>query len=534
MALMGGCFGSLASRLADKEAYPIIAEKQREALGHEMEGFNIDPVQSDLTREIIKGAGEADDQFSTSGLKLNLADALALALDNSRDFQTRKENLYLSALSLTEARHDFDPVFSGEIEATRSRTPSGTVVERLGEATSDFAITQLLPTGARITVGLGQSFSRFYSGTPRESTSGSLSASLTQPLLRGAGSTVVMENLTQAERDTIYGVRSFERYRTGFVIDQVSAYFRILQAIDEVDNERSSYERLIMARERAEALQEAEQMAGYEVDQARQDEISARERWLQSRTDYANDLDNYKLDLGLSTRLNIQPDPAELKKLREDGLVQVNVTMREAEDFALAHRYDYQTSLDEVEDAERAITIAENSLLPYLDFEADYGLDDSGHNAPLDFDGRSRTYSGGLSLELPLDLKGERNDYRRAEIAFNHAVRNADQLKNEIIQEVRLAYQDMEQASQSYLIQNQSLDLAERRVDNVRMLIAAGRDGVTMRDQLDAESDLRDAQNELTSVLVDYLTARLELYQAMESLQIDERGQWEEPKHENE
>ena len=40
--------------------------------------------------------------------------------------------------------------------------------------------------------------------------------SVTQPLLRGSGSRIVYEPLTQAERDLIYEVRSFERYRRSF------------------------------------------------------------------------------------------------------------------------------------------------------------------------------------------------------------------------------------------------------------------------------------------------------------------------------
>jgi len=46
-----------------------------------------------------------------------------------------------------------------------------------------------------------------------------LSATVTQPLLRGSDRKVVLENLTQAERDTLYQVRFFNRFRvslTGF------------------------------------------------------------------------------------------------------------------------------------------------------------------------------------------------------------------------------------------------------------------------------------------------------------------------------
>ena len=41
----------------------------------------------------------------------------------------------------------------------------------------------------------------------------------------------------------------------------------------------------------------------------------------------------------------------------------------------------------------------------------------------------------------------------------------------------------------------------------MQMLLAAGREGVNIRDQLDAEASLRDARNALTRTLVDYTIA---------------------------
>src|SRR3989442_12233622 len=43
---------------------------------------------------------------------LNLENGLALAVAHSRSYQARKEQLYLTALSLTLARHQFTPLFS--------------------------------------------------------------------------------------------------------------------------------------------------------------------------------------------------------------------------------------------------------------------------------------------------------------------------------------------------------------------------------------------------------------------------------------
>lgn len=529
MALfLNGCVGPWAKRLADRETYPIIEDARSSELGQQG-AFSIEDEESELTRETLAQVSQTQVLYTTDTLALPLGDALALAIDNSRSYQREKEVLYLSALSLTEERHAFDPIFSGDLSLERRREPDGAGgVERFGTIDSSLGLDLLVATGARISVGLSNRLLRFYSGSPRESASGSLSGQIVQPLLQGAGTLVTLENLRQSERDLIYAVRNFERYRKRFVIDQIEAYYRLLQTRDQIENEKNAYERLILARERAEALEQAGRQARFQVDQALQDEIRARNRWISARADYVNGLDRYKVDLGLSIQLALEPSPVELEQLRQRGLVAVSQDLKLAEATALERRLDYRTACARVEDAERRLKIAENSLLPAVDLRVDYQLDDSGHNQPFDFDNRDRSYGYGMDVELPLDRKAQRNDYRRALINLERLRRDREQIENDIREQVRRAYLNMEEAQQSYEIQLQSLELARRRVDNVRMLLEAGRSGVNIRDQLEADAALRDAQNAVTRILIDHTLARLEFYYATELLEIDEQGMWEE------
>jgi outer membrane protein TolC len=146
----------------------------------------------------------------------------------------------------------------------------------------------------------------------------------------------------------------------------------------------------------------------------------------------------------------------------------------------------------------------------------------------LDFDWTTRSNTGRIDLELPLDRKAERNDYRRATIVLQRSLRETQRKRNNVMAEVRNAFRDVQDARQSYEIQVTSLKLAERRVRNIIMLFAAGRTGINIRDQLDAEDDLRTARNAVTNQLVNYTIARLEFYNAIEALEIDEKGNWHE------
>lgn len=521
-----GCFGPLAKRLADKEVYRIVQDKQQQVLGKPKQ-FSIEPTTTSQTREVLETAGFTSDEFTTQSLRIGLSDALALAIANNREYMNRREQVYLTALRLTEAQHQFAPLFSGEVSALATRKPGdNNTVERFGDVATDLAVTKFFATGARVTVGLTTNFLHYYTGSKPDVATGALSASIIQPLLQGSGQLVSLENLRQADRDMIYAIRSFERYQQKFIVDRVSQYYRLLQSSNTTENEYQSYQRLIRNRGRAEAMEEAQRMAAFQVDQARQDEYKARIRWMTARTDYAEQLNKFKVDLGLPPELNVQPDPAELARLQQMEMVALKYDLPAAEKTGVTQRLDYRTALDMVDDAARRVKIAENSLLPAVNARGSLIVPDDRKNAPLDYEWSKRIYNGGLDIELPLDRKAERNDYRAALIDLERARRDAGLLRDQIVSDIRSYFEDVELARTSSEIQLKGLRLAERRVESVQMLFQVGRSNVSMRDQLDAESSLRDARNNVTRVLVDYVIARLNFYYAIEALEINDRGMW--------
>jgi len=529
-SILTGCFGNLATRLADREAYGIIEQKQAEALGHS-DDFSIDAVPDSDLRGLSRDMEFFADEMTSGPVVISLSDALALSLKANREYRTRKELLYLSALDLTGERHEFSPIFSGQVTARAVRDDVGSgAIERFGEVLGDLAVTQIFATGARVTVGYATDMLHIWSSDPEvKAASGALSVSLVQPLLRNVGTLVTLENLRQAERDVIYEVRNFARFRQDFVIDRIGDYYRVLQALDAVDNEWRSYQRLRIGRERAEAMMEAERTANFQVDQARQDEIRARNRWIRAKTSYETSLDRFRIDLGMPTELHITADPHELEVLRERGPVKLGLSLQLAEQAALDGRLDFLTVKQLREDSHRRLEIAENSLLPVLDARVEYQLE-SGEdvNKPLKPEGSRRDYAGELSLELPLDRKGERNHYRRSQIRLERRKRDVEALRNEILAGVRRTYREVSESRESYEIQLKSRELADDRVNSVNMLLQAGREGVNIRDRLEAEDALLEAENNVTRELVNYTIARLEFYHAIEQLEVDEQGNWHE------
>src|SRR5262249_38388804 len=139
---------------------------------------------------------------------LTLDQAAELAMFNSREFQDQRENLYLSALPVTQERFSFMAQFFAAEEAVRTYagrdTPGGR--ESSWALNSGTGFSKLLPTGALLLLNFSnQTVFNFLS--PKKTTSiTDLNFAAIQPLLRGGGKAVALEPLTLVERNLLYQV----------------------------------------------------------------------------------------------------------------------------------------------------------------------------------------------------------------------------------------------------------------------------------------------------------------------------------------
>lgn len=159
--------------------------------------------------------------------KLTLEDAVSLSYVHSRDYQSALESLYLASLQLTFQRFLFDVQFLGignrrpSSDNTYTINPGGRADQF--QTTNRIGVNQLLPGGGQWAVELvNNTLWLFGAGNSSSSTTSVLSFSLIQPLLANGGRRFAMENLTQGERDVLYALRNFARFRMGFFTTIVS------------------------------------------------------------------------------------------------------------------------------------------------------------------------------------------------------------------------------------------------------------------------------------------------------------------------
>jgi len=532
--LLAACsrFGDFARTRADKAAYSIIEEKQKSALG-KTAPLSIYRVQEDALDRLNANAAKlpwSTDTYTTPTYVLSLADTLAIAMANNRDYLSQKESLFNSALRLTETRRtEYGLIFSGSADAGITRDdpgPSSTDPESFGKGGFALGVTKALASGADVSIRFVHDYTRYLTNAPRDSSSNQLSASIVQPLLRGFGPLVAREGLLQAERDMIYSVRGFQRYQQSFVINVASTFYGLLSQGDRLRNARENLRRQRVNHERTLMEYNAGRRSKLEVDQARQQVLQAEDSLGNTQARYSSQLENFKDFLNLPLNLDVGPDLNELKAIAERGLLRPDMEPDKAIDIALNQRLDLRTTRDKLDDAERAVRIAMRNFLPDLDATYSFNTTDSAEEDRINLNLRQNRQTWGLSLGLPFDWTPRRNNYRRALIAHEQSKRSFDESANSVIMEVRKAWRELERLRTSYEIQKESLALAERRTDSVSIRLQMGK--LTTRDWLEAQQDLVNAQNAVTQALVDHTIERLRFWDAIERLKIDPKGMWYE------
>ena len=502
--LLAGCTASHYRKSADKEVYKIVEEKQKAALG-ETNAFSIDTQYSPRKPDDIKAQEIIDNRMHETKELLTLTDALRLALQNNRQYQLQKENVYLATLALTRERFSYVPQFFAGTTVTGGRDATGEESVRMANR---LGVDTLFKTGGRVSLDLANDLLRFYTGGRGDSAVSTIALSLSQPLLRGAGARVAAENLTQAERDVIYEIRSFSYFQDTFAFDIVTTYLRLVQQQDTVKNQYSNFVSRVSLRERAVALS-VDRLAPFQADLAVQEELTARNSYILAVERYRDSLDLFKITLGLPVGYELRLDDNALKELEAIGLLAVPITEDRAIKAALETRLDLLNEIDAFEDSKRKIYVAKDRLKPDLVVFADAGLVSEEPTDYATFDLEKYRVNGGVSLDLPLNRKLERNNYRASIIAFERQLRTLALFLDTLKAALRGDFRTLEQSRQTYDIQVRAKALADRRVENNELLLQAGR--VQVRDVSDAQTARVQAYNAATAALIDYHLARMRL-----------------------
>jgi outer membrane protein TolC len=504
-AVLAGCSTAHYRKSADKDAYGIVQDVEAQVFGH-TNAFTIDTSYSARKPSEIPPAELIDDRCQTNRQVLTPERALDLAVSGSRRYQAAKENLYLTALTLTGQRHAFSPQFFTSSSGSFIRTSGG---EKYVSVANKVGVAEFLKTGGALSVSLANDILRYYTGEPRRSVLSLVSVNVAQPLMRGFGrNNPAVESLTQAERNVIYAVRNYSFFQDQFALEITNDYFDLLGQKAIIRNRYTNYLGRVQSTRRLEArAHDRERLQ--DVDQARQAELTAKNNYVNAVATHRDALDAFKIKLGLPVGDQLVLDDRALDELEATGPVPMPLNADAAYRFAVENDSQILNAIDRFEDSKRKVRVAVDQLRADVKLFGNAALISDPPADYTHFDPDKVAATVGLDVNLPIDRLLERNVYRTSLISFEGELRNftltLDTLKESILRGIRM----LDQRRENYEIQTNALALANRRVASATMLLEAGR--AEVRDLVEAQDAQISAQNAVTSALVDCQQCRLGL-----------------------
>ncbi|MEM7199615.1 MAG: TolC family protein [Planctomycetota bacterium] len=500
---LAACGPTYFAAAADAEVGRMLAQSTTEVLGDRADRvLQAEPNQPDPEAE-AEGAEPEPAPMEIEAGAMDLDAAMRTGFVSNRDFLSQRENLTLQGLNTNLARFDFGPQLAASINPFWSKFEAG---PDQSDIDGTLRASQILPLGGTValTGTLGAMDWRR-----------SFGVQIDQPLLRGFGYTVSHERLTQAERNLVYEIRSFELFRQDFSILLARRFFDLVSQQRTLVNEEANWQQAKFDREKDEALFRVERNREEDVFRARRREIETEDALIDAKVQFRRAVDNFKILLGLPTSTPIeiadQTPPFEPVDIDLDSAVRA----------ARHNRLDLITQRQQVEDAERNVRNVANGLLPDLNLQVAADRDD-----PLGDDGPGFwSASASLDLEIPLQRTPERNAYRAAQISAERSRRAYTLALDQLELDIRDQLRQLASAEQRIALQREQIEQQKRAVAITQFKYEQG--DAQNRDLLEARQSLVDAQNLLIQLQADHFVRRLQLLRDLGLLFVNEDGTWQ-------
>ena len=495
--------------------------------------------------EVLRQGGESADGHvslvGTNALEIGLQDAVRVAAANSPDFKNAKEALFSAALALDLESHAFHNTLLGAIggAVSAARRDGTTTASHNGSLTP--ALSRSFENGVETDASLALGFAGMLTGERRTAWGVVADTGFSIPLLRGSGSLVRREALTQAERNLVYAVRTFEQKKRDFAVDVEREYLSLLLAMRTRMNEEENYRRVQLSTQRSQRMADASRMTQTALDRSRQSQLKAQASLSAAFRNYEAALDAFKTKLGLPPDSRVVPRQKDLEELKELATVQSGSGQASDDDLekisdeaiAIAFKSNptIATARDRVLDAQRHLRVAADALRAEVTIGAKASVGhapsvDSGDGKRSDFKMDNPSGSASLTIDLPLERTSERNSYRNALLALEGAVRDYQKTEDGLKSKLRDDVRSLAQSRETLIIESRAVELAVRRVRNQDMLLESGR--ADMEDLLDAQGALLAAQNSLYRAITENRSAQLALQRDMGTLDVSADGVWAE------
>ncbi len=353
--------------------------------------------------------------------------------------------------------------------------------------------------------------------TSVRSLSSSLSASMT--IFDGFANT---STLNQATANAVASEHTLARTRQNVIHQTRRLFYEVLRTRRLLEVAESS---LKYNQQQLERVQETARLGSASLvnvyqqqSQVGQDEV----RLVQAQNDYDNARANLIAYIGLDVTetytIEDSTIPAELGAEAKLDKAQMQ-DFRTLVERALGSRLDYQSSKEQYDAAQSAVTIARSGYMPRVTASTNYGL--SGNNRVIsefeDFK-NTRSFNWSLSLSFPLFSGFRTNQAEQAAlVAKKNSEVNLQDSERRIQVELRSALLQLDFAEKNYEAALKSLQYQEQnlKVNQEKYNVGSG----TLLDLLFAQNNYNSALTSKINAVYQYLSAKSNLELALGIIQ---------------
>ena len=467
---------------------------------------------------VLPFAASAADNVSRPGLlHLALDDAIRLALAKNYNIEVTRFEPRIAQENVTSALGKFDPTLSARWSIGENtqrdfflgeRHTSDTLIAQRGNLST--GLSGLTPWGLQYDASLGLNLLSGTANTFDEAYTGSAQVSLTQPLLRNAGTAVNLAGVRIARNNVLVSQWQLAARVIDTITDTVFTYNELHRSAENLEVAKQS--RALAQQTMDDNTKRAEigTMSHLNISTARA-EVAAREeavivaqRQVKDNENFLKQLVTNDLTPMLKVRLEIEPPPSPA--FRAD----VPAGIRQA----LEIRPDYRQAVLELERRNITLAYQKNQTLPALDLTGSLrllGFDNDPSTALDRTARRDRTeWTAGAIFSIPIPNRDARGAENAARLSAAQGLVNLQRLEQQIVVDVDNASGQIITSRERIASTSEATRLAQESLHDGEERLRAGT-GTTF-EVLELQKKLIEAEYSGLGARADYNKAVNEYY----------------------
>ena len=491
--------------------------------------------------DLQKMGDEVSQRLVGEQIRLSLDECVAMALANNHDIQIIKYESSISEADVKAARGEFDPVLTGNfrhIDGTSPPSPTeaafGGFTTNIESQRTDYQITlggKLPFWGTRYNVDyvLGREAGTFtrnpITGDSLSTYTGSVTTTITQPLLRGRGTALNRTRIAIAQNGELIAQSEIKRTALFTIGETIKAYWDLVGAIQNLEVRKESLDNAMRLVSINEQRLEIGTAAAIEVLQAKAGAATRYSDLVTARTGILDAEDALKNFINMND--NQVFSSRSIVPTTSPGVVGHDWDLEKSIETALANRPEIQSAQLQIDNAELDARRTKNDLLPTLDGTYTYGRSArelEASDLPQGIrDKQGRTWTIGVTGSFPIGNRAARGAHTRSKQVQRQQELRLAKTERDIMLDVRTGIRGVVTSEILVESNKQARTLQEANVAAEEKRLKLG--VTTSQDVLDRQEDLTLAQTQELQSIVNYEKSLIQLQVAegtlLENLNID-------------